>query len=126
MSDWGRRAVAMLAAVTLAGVAMGQESCAESARELEKSADELDKSADDLEKSQRELEDLSGDNDSRYRSKMKQVEIGMSKGEVRDIMGSKPRDTQVMESEYGKNETWYYGSYQLSFDNGKLTSKNRY
>jgi hypothetical protein len=110
MHGWRRRSVVALSALALAGVTMGQDSCAESARELEKSADELDQSAKDLEESGRELDDMSGENDSRYRSKMRRVEIGMSKGEVRDIMGSKPRDTQVMESEYGKNETWYYGS----------------
>jgi hypothetical protein len=79
MNGWRRRGVGTLAVLALAGVTMGQESCAESAKELEKSADDLEKSADDLDAAGKDLEDLSGENDSRYRSKMKRVKIGMTK-----------------------------------------------
>ena len=119
MSGFRRRVGVTLAAVALAGVTMGQESCEESAKELQKSTDELEKSTKDL-------EDVSGENNAKYKDRMKQVEIGMTKQEVRQVMGQRPRDTQVMESGYGKSETWYYGSYQLSFEDGKLDSKLRY
>jgi outer membrane protein assembly factor BamE (lipoprotein component of BamABCDE complex) len=92
-------------ALAFAGASMGASSCADSAEQLE---------------------DVSGDNDSNYRAQMKQVKLGMSKDDVRSIMGSPPRDKQRMKSEYGTTEMWYYGSWQLSFTDGVLDSKNKY
>jgi len=39
MQTWRRRSATTLAALALAGVTMGQQSCEESAKEFEKSAD---------------------------------------------------------------------------------------
>lgn len=62
--------------------------------------------------------------------KIKQVKIGDTRREVRKLLG-KPEDTQRQESEFGVSDCWYYGvlaekSWQLCFDDGKLTSKNRW
>jgi outer membrane protein assembly factor BamE (lipoprotein component of BamABCDE complex) len=107
-----RRAIALVLAALFAGVTMGQDSCSEDAKELEDAT--------------RDLEDISGENDARYRAKMRQVKLGMSRAEVRRIMGQKPRDKQVFRTEFGRDESWYYGSWQLNFENNKLRSKNRY
>jgi outer membrane protein assembly factor BamE (lipoprotein component of BamABCDE complex) len=56
---------------------------------------------------------------------MRKVKLGMTKQQVRSIMG-KPRDKQVFRSEYGRDDTWYYGTWQLSFTDNSLESKNRY
>ena len=56
---------------------------------------------------------------------MQQVELGMTTDQVRDLLG-KPRDTQVMRSDYGRSTTWYYGSWQLSFTDDVLDGKNRW
>jgi outer membrane protein assembly factor BamE (lipoprotein component of BamABCDE complex) len=107
-----RKAVALLLVALFAGVTMGQDSCSEDAQ--------------DLEDATQDLEDISGENDPRYRAKMRRVKLGMTKAEVRRIMGQKPRDKQVFSSEFGRDESWYYGSWQLNFENNKLRSKNRY
>ena len=101
---WRHRAAVLFCGVALFGLTSA-ESCSESVESLE---------------------DTTGENDSKYRQKIKQVQLGMSKSEVRQIMGQPPRDKQKMESEYGTSEMWYYGSWQLSFDDGKLTAKNKY
>lgn len=64
------------------------------------------------------------------RQKVKQVDIGDSKREVRKLLG-KPESTDHMESEGMRLDCWYYGvlaekSWQFCFNNGKLESKNRY
>jgi outer membrane protein assembly factor BamE (lipoprotein component of BamABCDE complex) len=65
------------------------------------------------------------------KSHLSQVHLGMTRPEVRAILG-KPDSTQHMESSGFKDDTWYYGtlsasgSYQFVFENGKLTAKNRY
>ena len=68
---------------------------------------------------------MSGDNDVQYRAAMQQVELGMTTDQVRDLLG-KPRDTQVMRSDYGRSTTWYNGSWQLSFTDDVLDGKNRW
>lgn len=72
-----------------------------------------------------DLNDLSGDNDAKYKASMQQIELGMTKAEVISIAG-KPRDVQRMRSELGLDESLYYGSWQLNFTDGVLESKNRY
>jgi outer membrane protein assembly factor BamE (lipoprotein component of BamABCDE complex) len=62
--------------------------------------------------------------------KVKEVKLGDSKKEVRAALG-KPENTDRMESEGMTMECWYYGvladrSWQFCFDDGKLSSKNRY
>jgi outer membrane protein assembly factor BamE (lipoprotein component of BamABCDE complex) len=86
---------------------------------------EVKKSVAQLEKAGEDLDDMTGENDHNYRAKMRQVELGMSKSDVRGLLG-KPRDVQVMRSDYGRSDTWYYGSWQLSFENGVLDGKNRW
>jgi outer membrane protein assembly factor BamE (lipoprotein component of BamABCDE complex) len=111
-THWRRRSAIALIGLSFAGMSMGASSCAESVEELDKAGDDL--------------EDASGGNDRNYRQKIKQVSLGMTKSEVRSIMGSAPRDKQRMESEFGVTEMWYYGSWQLGFTDGKLDSKNKY
>jgi outer membrane protein assembly factor BamE (lipoprotein component of BamABCDE complex) len=93
-------------------------SAAASDPEVKKSVAQLEKASDDL-------DDMAGENDVKYRAHMKQVELGMTKEQVRGLLG-KPRDTQVMRSDYGRMDTWYYGSWQLSFTDGVLDGKNRW
>jgi outer membrane protein assembly factor BamE (lipoprotein component of BamABCDE complex) len=100
-----RKAVVLLLTALFAGVTMGQDSCSEATEDLE---------------------DVAGENDARYRAKMKQVKLGMTKAEVRRTMGEPPRSKQVFRSEFGRDESWYYGSWQLNFENNRLRSKNRY
>jgi outer membrane protein assembly factor BamE (lipoprotein component of BamABCDE complex) len=100
-----RKAIVLLLASLFAGASMGQDSCSEATEDLE---------------------DVAGENDARYRAKMKRVKLGMTKAEVRRTMGQPPRDRQVFRSEFGRDESWYYGSWQLNFENGELRSKNRY
>src|SRR4051794_32604052 len=97
MQGWRKRGAMALAVVTLAGATMGQDSCRKDLKDLQKSSDDL--------------KDVSGENNAKYADRMRQIKIGMTKQEVREIMGERPRDTQVMQSGYGKSETWYYGSY---------------
>lgn len=112
MADWKRSAVVAVAALAFAGTSMGASSCAESSKQLDKTS--------------KDLNDLSGQNDARYRPKIKQLKFGMTKAEVRSIMGAPPRDKQHMSSQGMTIDEWYYGSYQLSFTDGKLDSKNKY
>jgi SmpA / OmlA family len=86
---------------------------------------EVKKSVQQLDGAAKDLDDMAGENDASYKAKMRQVTLGMSKADVRALLG-KPRDKQVMRTEYGRDDTWYYGSWQLSFENGSLTSKNRW
>lgn len=63
-------------------------------------------------------------------AKVKKIDMGDSKRRVRKILG-KPQSTDRQESEGLTMECWYYGvlaerSWQFCFDNGKLSSKNRY
>jgi outer membrane protein assembly factor BamE (lipoprotein component of BamABCDE complex) len=111
MNTLGGRAAVALAALAFAGASTGASSCGDASK--------------DLDKAQKDLKDISGQNNAQYRDKIKQVKIGMSKAEVRAIMG-RPRDVQKFESTYGNSESWYYGSYQLNFEAGKLESKNKY
>lgn len=64
------------------------------------------------------------------RAKVKKVKLGDSKKEVRAQLG-KPESSDRMEVEGTTMDCWYYGvlaerSWQFCFDNGKLSSKNRY
>jgi hypothetical protein len=68
---------------------------------------------------------MTGDNDASYRAGMKQVSMGMSRAEVIDLVG-KPRSCQHFRSDYVKDDTCYWGSWQIVFENGEVTSKNRY
>lgn len=60
-----------------------------------------------------------------------QIHIGMTRAQVRAIIGA-PDSTQHLESSGLVSDMWYYGSlstdgsYQFAFDNGVLTSKNRW
>jgi len=81
--------------------------------------------ADSCEEATEDLEDVAGENDSQYRAKVRQVKLGMSRAKVRAIMGP-PRDKQTMRSEFGHSDYWYYGTWQITFDHGKVDSKNRY
>jgi outer membrane protein assembly factor BamE (lipoprotein component of BamABCDE complex) len=60
-----------------------------------------------------------------------EIHMGMTRPEVRAILG-KPDSTQHLESGGLVSDMWYYGtlstkgSYQFAFDNGVLTSKNRW
>jgi outer membrane protein assembly factor BamE (lipoprotein component of BamABCDE complex) len=99
-----KKALMLMLACTFAGSTMGAESCEESVENLE---------------------DVSGENDSQYRAKVRQVKLGMSRPEVRTIMGP-PRSKQTMRSEFGRSDYWYYGTWQITFDHGKVDSKNRY
>jgi hypothetical protein len=101
---WRHRVMIVVATASFAGSTMGVSSC---------------------EKATQDLNDMSGANDGNYRSRIKQLDLGMGKGVVRGIMGT-PRDKQVMRSTYGTTEEWYYGSWQLSFSDGKLDAINKY
>lgn len=72
------------------------------------------------------LNDVAGENDAKYAPKIAQVKIGMTKAQVVGIMGKPPRDQQKMESADSTSEYIYYGSYQLTFTDDKLDSKNKY
>jgi hypothetical protein len=71
-------------------------------------------------------------------SQYREMEIGMTQAEVRAIAGKPPTDRQTFETEgylseepetssciyFNKTGGEFLDSYQLCFDNGKLTSKN--
>lgn len=64
------------------------------------------------------------------KAKVDKVKIGDSKKRVRKILG-KPESTDKQEVEGLTMECMYYGvladrSWQFCFENGKLSSKNRY
>lgn len=64
------------------------------------------------------------------KAKVKKIQLGDSKKRVRKVLG-KPENTDRQEVEGLTMECWYYGvladrSWQFCFDNGKLSSKNRY
>jgi hypothetical protein len=99
-----RKALILVLGGLLAGATMGADSCEEATKDLE---------------------DVSGQNDADYRADMKRIKLGMSASEVRAIAG-KPRDKQIMRSEFGRSEFWYYGSWQISIEDGTVTGKNRY
>lgn len=99
-----RRALLLILAAAFGGATVGADSCEDATKDLE---------------------DISGENDSQYKAKMRQVQLGMSKKEVRGLLGA-PHDKQVFRSESGRDESWYYGTWQLNFENGNLRSKNRY
>jgi hypothetical protein len=86
---------------------------------------EVKKAMSDLDKASDDLSDMSGDNDAEYESKMAQVAIGMPEEDLLALMPA-PRDTQEMQSEYGTNSTYYWGSWQVTVENGRVTSKNRW
>jgi outer membrane protein assembly factor BamE (lipoprotein component of BamABCDE complex) len=81
--------------------------------------------ADSCQEASEDLDDVAGENDSQYRDNVRQVKLGMTRDDVRSIMGP-PRDRQTMRSEYGRTDFWYYGTWQITFDQGKVDSKNRY
>lgn len=94
-SRWRRGLLLVLSLVAFAGLTTA-ESCAEAARDLEKSTEDLEKSTTPNKSINR---------------KVRSLELGMSKSEVRSIMG-KPDNTQEMNSEYGKSEFLYYGQWR--------------
>lgn len=59
------------------------------------------------------------------------VRAGMSKPEVRALLGADPESTDETSVEGFTLECWYYGilasggTYQFCFDNGRLSSKSR-
>ena len=76
---------------------------------------------EDLEKASDDLSDMTGENDRNYKAAMRKVHIGDEKAKVIALLG-KPRDKQTMRSEYGKTEMLYYGSWQLSLEDGSVRS----
>ena len=86
--------------------------------EVKKSLAQADKAVDDL-------NDMAGENDRNYRAAMKQVKLGDSRADVIALLG-KPRDKQVMQSDFGRSEMLYYGSWQISLSDGVVDGKNRY
>lgn len=58
-------------------------------------------------------------------SRISDVKFGMSKDEVRELLGT-PSNDQSMNSAGMTMDMWYYGDYQISFTNGKVDSINRY
>ena len=102
--EWKKYGAVGLAVLAFAGVSMGAESCSESIEDLE---------------------DVAGENDHPYRAKIRKVQIGMHKPQVLAIMG-KPRDRQIMQTAGMKSEYLDYGSWQLTFTDGVLDSKNKY
>jgi len=74
------------------------------------------------------------------RAQFDALEIGMTEQQVRESTGKAPEDRQNFESEgflneepekssciyYNKDGGEFLDSFQLCFDNGKLTSKNEY
>jgi hypothetical protein len=79
------------------------------------------------EEAERELEKLerSTTNNKALNRKVGAIPLGTSVESVKARLG-KPDNYQVMNSSYGKTEFLYYGQWQLSFENGKLDSKNKY
>lgn len=79
------------------------------------------------EEAERELEKLerSTTNNKALNRKVAAIPLGSSVESVKGKLG-KPDDYQVMNSSYGKTEFLYYGQWQLSFEDGKLDSKNKY
>lgn len=53
------------------------------------------------------------------------VKFGMSTDDVLSIVGE-PSNKQEMKSTYGSSEYWYYSNVQICFNNGKVSSINRY
>lgn len=58
-----------------------------------------------------------------------QIALGMSKAQVQDIAGP-PEDSQVLQSEYGTTEYWYYKldgkQYQICFQDDACDAINQY
>ncbi|MDQ3724384.1 MAG: hypothetical protein M3335_00600 [Actinomycetota bacterium] len=79
------------------------------------------------EEAERELEKLerSTTNNKAMNRKVAAISLGSSIESVKAKLG-KPDNYQVMNSSYGKTEFLYYGQWQLSFEDGKLDSKNKY
>ena len=79
------------------------------------------------EEAERELEKLerSTTNNKALNRKVGAIPLGTAINSVKARLG-KPDNYQVMNSSYGKTEFLYYGQWQLSFENGKLDSKNKY
>jgi len=63
---------------------------------------------------------------------LKQVSIGDSPSQVKNIMGGDPSDIQTFDNENydgtsTHSECWYYGiDVQICFENGQVNSKNNY
>lgn len=72
------------------------------------------------------------------RAQFKQLHLGMTEKQVKKQLGKKPQDRQDLQSEgvldgepsnsaciyYNKADGEWLDTYQLCFDNGRLTSKN--
>ena len=80
----------------------------------------------DVKQSLSDLDDMTGANDAKYQSGMRWVVVGMSRSEVMTMMGTAPRDRQVIEDGLGKTEYLYWGSWQVTLVNGKVESKSRF
>ena len=76
--------------VVVAGFALLLVACAET----EEAETQLEEAQTELEEAQTELEDISSENDAQYRAKLRKVKLGMTRRQVREIMGERPRDTQ--------------------------------
>ena len=79
------------------------------------------------EEAERELEKLerSTTNNKTLNRRVAAIPLGSSVDSVKAKLG-KPDNYQVMNNNYGKTEFLYYGQWQLSFEDGRLDSKNKY
>jgi hypothetical protein len=68
---------------------------------------------------------INSDSNRKTRDAYASVKFGMSRDEVRTLVGS-PDTTQDMNSTYGSSSFWYYGNVQVCFDGDKVVSINRY
>lgn len=100
------RRAAALAPVLLA-LALGAAGCTE---EVEKEIDKLERSTT---------------NNKALNRKVAKIPLGSSVESVKAKLG-KPDSYQVSNTSYGKEESFYYGQWQLNFSDGKLESKNRF
>ena len=99
-----RRFVALLLCVGAFGLlSIGADSCSEAADDLEKKTT----------------------NNPEINKQVAAVPLGASVAEVEAQLG-KPDDRQEFNTSAGKDESLYYGQWQLNFTNGKLESKNKY
>ena len=108
----------LLAGVVMVGGCAALFSAVASDPEVKKSVAQLDRASKDV-------DDMTGENDRHYASRMRQVQLGDSRAEVIRLLG-KPRDRQVMRTEFGKSEFVYYGSWQISLSDGVVDGKSRF
>ena len=102
--------LAIVLALGVFALATQAESCAESAKDLEKAGDDLER-----------MTEPNPELDAQVRA----IPVGSTYDEVVAELG-KPDDKQEFHSASYDDVTVYYGQWQLSFSDDKLESKNRY